>query len=62
MNLTRASAEVHLIQSYVIKFCQRLTKGFFYVFWFPPPIKWTITEILLKVVLNNKLIEQIENQ
>jgi hypothetical protein len=53
----------------VIKFVSDLWQvdGFFRVLRFPPPIKLTIAEILLKVALNtikkqtNKLFEQSES-
>ena len=52
------TGEVCSIQHYVIKFINDLPQvcGFFRVLMFPPPIKLDrhdITEILLKVVLNN---------
>ena len=48
-------SEVYLIQHHVIKFVsdlQQLVGGFLLVLWCPPPIKLTVTEILLKVALN----------
>ena len=50
--------EVYSIQHYVITFVSDLRHvgGFLRVLWFPPPIKTDyhdITEILLKVALNN---------
>ena len=54
------SGEVSSIQYYVIKFVSdfRRVCGFLLVFQFPPPMKLTtmiylVTEILLKVLLNN---------
>ena len=55
-----AYGEVYSIQHYVIKFVSNLRQvsGFLQVLQFPTPIKLTatITEILLKVVLNTIII------
>ena len=51
VSLNPFHGEVYSIQHYVIKFVSdlRQVSG---LLWFPPPIKLTATEILLKVVLN----------
>jgi hypothetical protein len=57
VSLNPAHSEVYSIQHYVIKFVSdfRQVSGFLWVLRFPPPIKLShdITEILLKVALNN---------
>jgi hypothetical protein len=57
VSLNPAHSEVYSIQHYVIKFVSdfRQVSGFLRVLRFPPPIKLShdITEILLKVALNN---------
>ena len=55
VNFHPTHSEVYSIQHHVIKFVSDLHKlvgGFLLVLWFPPPIKLTVTEILLKVALN----------
>ena len=54
LNLNPGHGEVFSIQHYVIKFVSDLRQvgGFLRVLWFPPPIKLTATEILLKLALN----------
>ena len=54
LNLTHG--EVYLIQHYVIKFVSylRQVSGFIEVLGFSPTDRHNITEILLKMALNNK--------
>jgi hypothetical protein len=54
VSLKRGHGEMFSIQHYVIKFVSdlRQVSGFLWVLRFPPPIKLTATEILLKVGLN----------